>query len=170
MTTIRAEQDLEAGKELPITIEKNVANSQGKMVPTKVGVCIIGLGANFRAGSGRNDDKLEGESVNKVLLFSHFHPSGSCPQDICPYLCIYVSHRETDSHADRRAINLRHMQEPMEVLVGFSNTPIDPQTCMMLGLPLGSSVCENVCFFCEACEKCVPRLSVSVPVSLSVSV
>ena len=68
--TIRAEQDLKAGKELPITIEKNISNSQGKMVPMKVGVCMIGLGANFRAGSGRNDDKLEGESVNKVLLHS----------------------------------------------------------------------------------------------------
>ena len=82
--TIRAEQDLKAGKELPITIEKNIANSQGKMVPMKVGVCMIGLGANFRAGSGSKtsaekmslteakaaDEKLEGESVNKVLLLS----------------------------------------------------------------------------------------------------
>ena len=82
--TIRAEQDLKAGKELPVTIEKNIANSQGKMVPMKVGVCMIGLGANFRAGSGSKtsaakmslteakaaDEKLEGESVNKVLLLS----------------------------------------------------------------------------------------------------
>ena len=37
------------------------------------------------------------------------------------------------------------MQEPMEVLVGFSNTPIDPQTCMMLGLPIGS--CVKMCVF-----------------------
>ena len=31
----------------------------------------------------------------------------------------------------------------MEVLIGFSNTPIDPQTCQMLGLPMGSMWGEN---------------------------
>jgi len=33
--------------------------------------------------------------------------------------------------------------EPVEVVVGMSNTPIDPQTCVMLGLPVGSVWGEN---------------------------
>ena len=41
---------MEAGKAIPITIEKNVADRTGKMVPMKVGVCMIGLGKQFKPG------------------------------------------------------------------------------------------------------------------------
>ena len=73
---------MEAGKAIPITIEKNVADRTGKMVPIKVGVCMIGLGKQFKPGQASTnragkmtlaaakaaDKKLEGESVNQVHL------------------------------------------------------------------------------------------------------
>ena len=42
-------------------------------------------------------------------------------------------------------------QEPVEVVVGMSNTPIDPQTCVMLGLPVGSVWGENATEVGKAC-------------------
>ena len=83
---------MEAGKAIPITIEKNVADRTGKMVPMKVGVCMIGLGKQFKPGQASTnpagkmtlaaakaaDKKLEGESVNQVHLLSDPGCVASC--------------------------------------------------------------------------------------------
>ena len=155
---------MEAGKAIPITIEKNVADRTGKMVPMKVGVCMIGLGKQFKPGqasmnpAGKRslaaakeaDKKLEGESVNQVRLLSHPGCAASCtPAPV--QLCIYgrasapqQPGKRSDSCGDRESSRPdNHHQEPVEVLIGFSNTPIDPQTCQMLGLPMGSMWGEN---------------------------
>ena len=56
-------------------------------------------------------------------------------------------------------------QEPVEVVVGMSNTPIDPQTCVMLGLPVGSVWGENATEVGKACAAmCCAVLSVCVSV------
>jgi len=105
-------QDMEAGKAIPITIEKNVADRTGKMVPMKVGVCMIGLGKQFKPG------QASANPAGKMTL---------------------AAAKAADKKLEGESVN----QEPIEVLVGFSNTPIDPQTCQMLGLPMGSMWGEN---------------------------
>ena len=56
-------------------------------------------------------------------------------------------------------------QEPVEVVVGMSNTAIDPQTCVMLGLPVGSVWGENATEVGKACAAmCCAVLSVCVSV------
>ena len=64
----------------------------------------------------------------------------------------------------------------MEVSVGFSNTPIDAQTCKMLGLPLGLFVVYVYIYMhmCVSLQSCTSDGSdiddhhgtVSVPVSV----
>ena len=83
---------MKAGKAPPITIEKIVADRIGKMVPMKVGVCMIGLGKQFKPGQASTkparkmtlaaakaaDKKLFGESVNQVRLLSNPGCVASC--------------------------------------------------------------------------------------------
>ena len=91
---------MEAGKAIPITIEKNVADRTGKMVP--MGVCMIGLGKQFKPGQASAnpagkmtlaaakaaDKKLEGESVNQVHLLSDPGCVASCTLRLYSSVCM----------------------------------------------------------------------------------
>ena len=93
---------MEAGKAIPITIEKNVADRTGKMVPMKVGVCMIGLGKQFKPGQASTnpagkmtlaaakaaDKKLEGDSVNQVHLLCDPGCVASCTLRLYSSVCM----------------------------------------------------------------------------------